>query len=55
MKNREKVIKALRCCVMDEEDPCDGACPYAGETDCVYAAMTDALAVLEGAEPGGCP
>ena len=50
MKIRNEVIQALKCCVKDEDLPCEGNCPYCGEEDCVFAVMADALELLEGRE-----
>ena len=48
MKTRNEIIRALKCCVIDEDLPCEGNCPYCGEEDCIFAVMADALEVLEG-------
>lgn len=47
MKARDEVIQALKCCLMKEDDPCEGNCPYAGEDGCVERVMYDALLYLE--------
>ena len=47
MKNREEVIRALKCCVVNEDDSCEGNCPYSGEKGCVGKAMADALELLQ--------
>ena len=47
MKNRDEVIKALKCCRVNEDDPCEGNCPYSGEEDCIGKVMDDALELLE--------
>ena len=47
MKNRDEVIQALKCCLINEDDTCEGNCPYCGEDGCVDKVMTDALVLLE--------
>ena len=47
MKDRNEVIKALKCCIKVEDLPCEGNCPYFGEDDCVSTVMHDALVLLE--------
>lgn len=46
MKNRNEVIRAMKCCIKDEDLPCEGNCPYSGEEGCVDKVMADALAQL---------
>lgn len=48
MKSKDEVIKALRCCWVNEDEPCEDNCPYCGEEDCVGEVMADALKLLEG-------
>lgn len=43
----DKVIAGLRCCRVNEDDPCEGNCPYDGQPDCVGRLMDDALACLQ--------
>ena len=43
----DKVIAGLRCCRINEDDPCEGNCPYDGQPDCVGRLMDDALAWLQ--------
>ena len=47
MKTRDEVVQALKCCVVKEDDPCEGNCPYTGEDGCVDRVMADALELLE--------
>lgn len=49
MKTRDEVIAGLRCCVKNEDAPCEDNCPYNGESSCVRKVMADALELLEGA------
>lgn len=48
MKNRDEVIRALKCCIEKEDLPCEGNCSYCGEDGCVDQVMADALVLLEG-------
>lgn len=48
LKNRNEVIRALKCCIENEDLPCEGNCPYSGEDGCVDKVMADALELLEG-------
>lgn len=49
MIDREKVIKALECCLKESDhlysNPCNG-CPYEGQ-ECIDRMKTDALALLK--------
>ena len=47
MKTRNEVIQALKCCLINEDDACEGNCPYCGEDDCIDKVMADALDLLE--------
>ena len=47
MKTRNEVIQALKCCLINEDDACEGNCPYCGEHDCVATVMHDVLVLLE--------
>lgn len=43
----DEVIAGLRCCRVNEDDPCEGNCPYDGQPDCIGRLMDDALAGLQ--------
>ena len=49
MVDREKVIKALECCLKESDhlysNPCNG-CPYEGQ-ECIDRMKADALALLK--------
>lgn len=47
MEKLEKVVQALKCCRVNEDDLCEGNCPYAGKEDCIAKVMDDALELLE--------
>jgi hypothetical protein len=47
MKDRNEVIRALKCCIKDEDLPCEGNCPYSGEEGGVDKVMADALELLQ--------
>ncbi len=47
MEKLDKVIAALTCCRVNEDDPCEGNCPYCGEESCVDKVMDDALECLK--------
>lgn len=53
MIEREKVIKALECCLKESDhldsDPCNG-CPYAGK-ECIDRMKADALKLLKEQKP----
>ena len=52
-EKREKVIKALECCVIHVNCAADGGCPYRPHADanCLNTAIKDALALLKAQEP----
>ena len=53
MKNRNEVIRALKCCVKNEDLPCEGNCPYYREGGyCIDNVMADALELLQGQTEG---
>ena len=54
MKDRNEVIRALKCCIKDEDLPCDGNCPYCGEKNYVDKVMADALELLQVPGEGEC-
>ena len=47
MEKLDKVIAALECCRIYEDDPCEGNCPYCGVSGCVDRTMKDALECLK--------
>lgn len=51
MVDREKVIKGLECCILQNPDdkPRCGECPYEG--NCVNRLKMDALSMLKAQEP----
>ena len=46
MEKLDKVIRGLRCCRENEDEPCEANCPYDGPPDCVGRVLDDALEVL---------
>ena len=50
MVDREKVVKALKCCHQINQTECF-KCPYSRGNGCTYALMRDALALLKAQEP----
>ena len=52
MKTRNEVIQALKCCLINEGDPCEG-CPYYREDGyCIDNVMADALELLQESAEG---
>ena len=45
MEKLSEVIRALECCIENEEAPCDN-CPYNGDQECIDSVMVDALELL---------
>lgn len=48
MKTRDEVAQALKCCIENEDLPCESNCSYCGEDGCVERVMYDAYLYLEG-------
>lgn len=46
MEQLDKVIAALGCCLVKEDEPCEGNCPYCGKDDCLGLMMKDVLEFL---------
>lgn len=47
MEKLDKVVAALECCRVNEDEPCEVGCPYNGVEGCVDKVMLDALEVLK--------
>lgn len=47
MEKLDKVIAALECCRVNEDEPCEVGCPYNGVEGCVDKVMLDALDLLK--------
>ncbi len=47
MEKLDKVIAALECCLVNEDEPCEAGCPYSGVEGCVDKVMLDALEWLK--------
>lgn len=47
MEKLDKVMRALTCCLVNEDEPCEVGCPYAGAEGCVDKVMVDALEELK--------
>lgn len=47
MKTRNEVIQALKCCLINEGDPCEGCPCYREDGYCIDNVMADALELLE--------